>query len=73
MTKLTTIEVELLDNYLIKHNFTELDQAYFFNALGNIVPSWRFEDLVGQEVVYNLTTSDVYVEYITGLNNDNTI
>lgn len=73
MTTLTDIETILLDEYFIRNNFTELDQAHFFSALGNIVPSWRFEDLVGQEVVYNHVLSDVYNQYINKLKNDDTI
>lgn len=72
MTTLSTTETKLVDEYFIRHNFTTIDEPHFLNALGNIVPSWRYEDLVGHEKVYNYIKCDVYKNYIQHLTNDNT-
>lgn len=71
MTTLSTIEIQLLDNYLVSNNFTEFSEAHFFNALANIVPTWRLEELVGQERVYELVQTEVYTDYINKLMKEN--
>jgi hypothetical protein len=70
MTTLSTTEVQLIDEYFIRHNFTTVDEPHFLSALGNIVPSWRFEDLAGHNKVYEFTTCDAYLDYINQLTND---
>jgi hypothetical protein len=64
MTKLTNVEVKLIDNYIIRNQVTTLDQSYFLNALCNTVPSWRAEQLVGTDTVYSNVTSPAYIAYL---------
>ena len=73
MTTLSDIEVKLLENYVISNNFTEFSEAHFYYALADIVPSWRLEELAGQDRVYGgvdvITQS--YTNYINNLMKDN--
>ena len=68
MTKLTNIEVKLIDEYIVRNNLTDFDQAYFNNVLGNIVPTWRAEELVGTDTVYANTISQSYIDYLNTFN-----
>ena len=70
MTKLTDIEVILVDNYINK-NFTEFSEAHFIHALANTVPTWRSEELVGPGHVYDFQETEVYKDYINNLMKDN--
>ena len=72
MTKLTKEEIVLLDQYIVKHNFTHFDQAYFFHALGNIVPTWRMEQLAGHDTVYANSISQSYIDYLNTFNDNKT-
>lgn len=71
MTILTNIETKLLDEYIIRHNYTTFDEAHFIHALANIVPSWRSEEIADTRV-YSLDTTIAYQDYIKSLyiNND---
>ena len=71
MTKLTDHEVVLLDQYLISNNFTEFSEAHFFNALADIVPRRRLEQLAGDEHVYEHIESESYKNYINQLLKEN--
>ena len=71
MTTLSNIEVKLLENYVISNNFTEFSEAHFFYALADIVPSWRLEELAGQDRVYELLETEAYTNYINNLMKDN--
>ena len=68
MTKLTDIEIILVDNYIIK-NFKEFSEAHFIHALANTVPTWRSEELVGTGRVYDFEETEVYTTYINQLTN----
>lgn len=70
MTKLTDIEVILVDNYIIK-NFEEFSEAHFIHALANTVPTWRSEELVGPGQVYEHLETEAYRDYINHLMKDN--
>jgi hypothetical protein len=70
MSVLSNIETQLLDKYVVANNFTEFSEAYFYYALADIVPSWRLEQLAGQERVYDLVITDSYIDYINQLIND---
>jgi len=63
----------LLDNYVVANNFTEFSEAHFFYALADIVPSWRLEDIAGQDRVYQgvEVITEAYTTYIKQLTNDN--
>ena len=63
---LTETEQGLLDNYFIKHNIINIDEAEFFSALGNIVPTWRCDQLAGNKI-YTNERSMVYNNYIKKL------
>lgn len=67
MAKLTLQEITLIDNYIISNNFIELDQAHFISALGRVVPTWRLEQLVGNETVYNNSISPCYIDYLNSI------
>jgi hypothetical protein len=73
MTTLSNIEVQLLDNYVTSNNFTEFSEAHFFYALADIVPSWRLEELAGQDRVYQGVdiTTEAYTNYINNLMKEN--
>ena len=71
MTTLSDIEVKLLENYVVSNNFTEFSEAHFYYALADIVPSWRLEELAGQDRVYELQVSEAYTNYINNLMKDN--
>ncbi len=71
MTTLSTIEIQLLDKYVVANNFTEFSEAHFFYALANIVPSWRLEQIAGQERVYELVLTEAYTDYINKLMKEN--
>ena len=71
MTTLSNIEVQLLDNYVTSNNFTEFSEAYFFYALADIVPTWRLEELAGQDRVYELLETEAYRNYINNLMKEN--
>lgn len=66
MTKLTNTETKLLDEYIIRHNYTTFDEAYFYHALANIVPTWRIEEIADSRI-YNLDTTIAYQDYIKNL------
>jgi hypothetical protein len=70
MSVLSNIETQLLDKYVVANNFTEFSEAYFYYALADIVPSWRLEQIAGQERVYELVITDSYTDYINQLIND---
>ena len=70
MTKLTDIEISLVDNYIIK-NFKEFSEAHFIHALANTVPTWRSEELVGTGRVYDFEETEAYKEYINNLMKEN--
>jgi hypothetical protein len=70
MTTLSNIEIQLLDNYVISNNFTEFSEAHFFSALADIVPSWRLEQIAGQDRMYELVITDAYTDYINQLIDD---
>jgi len=61
MTKLTNIEVKLLEEYVIKHNYTEFDEAHFIHALANIVPSWRAEEIADTRIAYQDYIKNLYI------------
>ena len=69
MTRLSDIEVKLIDEYIIRNQFTEIDQVHFLNALANTVPTWRGEELVGTDHVYHSKETEVYRTYINQLTN----
>lgn len=71
MTTLSDIEVKLLENYVISNNFTEFSEAHFYYALADIVPTWRLEELAGQDRVYELLETEAYTNYINNLMKDN--
>ena len=64
MSMLSNIEIQLLENYVISNNFTEFTEAHFFSALADIVPSWRLEELAGQDRMNELVTTNAYKNYI---------
>lgn len=66
MTILTNTEIKLLDEYVIKHNYTTFDEAHFHHALANIVPSWRIEEIADTRV-YDFGTTEAYQDYIKNL------
>ena len=70
MSILSNIETQLIDKYVISNNFTEFSEAYFYYALSDIVPTWRLEQIAGQERVYELVITDAYTDYINQLIND---
>jgi hypothetical protein len=70
MTTLSNIETILLDKYVVANNFTEFSEAHFYYALADIVPSWRLEQIAGQDRVYTLATTEAYTTYINQLTND---
>ena len=70
MTKLTDIEIILVDNYIIK-NFKEFSEAHFIHALANTVPTWRSEELIGAGRVYDFEETETYKEYINNLMKEN--
>lgn len=70
MTKLTDIEISLVDNYIIK-NFKEFSETHFIHALANTVPTWRSEELVGPGHVYDFEESQAYKDYINNLMKEN--
>lgn len=72
MTTLTKTEIILLDQYIVKNNFTEFDQAHFFNALINIVPTSRAEELAGHDTVYANSISQSYIDYLNTFNDNKT-
>jgi hypothetical protein len=74
MTTLSNIETILLDKYVVANNFTEFSEAHFYYALADIVPSWRLEDIAGQDRVYQgvEVITEAYTTYINQLTNDNT-
>ena len=60
MTKLYDIEVQLLEQHIVKHNLAEFDRAHFIHILGNIVPHWR-----GEEIDEN---DEAYIHYLDTFN-----
>jgi hypothetical protein len=66
MTTLTTTEIQLLDEYIIRHNYTEFDEAYFHHILANTLPSWRSEHIASSRV-YDFGTTEAYQDYIKSL------
>jgi hypothetical protein len=74
MTTLSNIETMLLDKYVVANNFTEFSEAHFYYALADIVPSWRLEDIAGQDHVYQGVdiTTEAYTTYINQLTDDTT-
>ena len=72
MTTLSNIETILLDKYIVANNYTEFSEAHFYNALADIVPNWRLEEIAGEERVNDLVTTEAYTTYINQLTNDKT-
>lgn len=74
MTTLSNIETILLDKHIVANNYTEFSEAHFYNALADIVPNWRLEDIAGQERVYGSVeiTTEAYITYINQLTNEQT-
>ena len=69
MTTLSNIETILLDKYIVANNYSEFSEAHFYNALADIVPSWRLEQIAGPERVYELVITEAYTTYINQLTN----
>ena len=72
MTTLSNIETILLDKYIVANNYTEFSEAHFYNALADIVPNWRLEEIAGEERVNDLVTTEAYTTYINQLTNEQT-
>jgi hypothetical protein len=72
MTKLTNIEIKLIDDYIIQNQFDTLDQAHFMKALANTVPTWRAEELAGHDTVYANNISQSYIDYLNTFNDNTT-
>ena len=72
MTTLSNIETILLDKHIVANNYTEFSEAHFYNALADIVPNWRLEEIAGEERVNDLVTTEAYTTYINQLTNEQT-
>lgn len=66
MTTLTEKEMQLLDEYIIRHNYTEFDEAHFHHILANTLPSWRSECIASSRV-YDFGTTEAYQNYVKNL------
>lgn len=71
MTTLSNIEIQLLNNYIVSNNFTDFSEAHFYNALADIVPTWRLEQIAGQNRMYELVETEAYITYINNLMKEN--
>lgn len=72
MNKLTNYEVKMLDNYIISNNYTELTEADFHQAIANIVPTWRSEQLADNRT-YDFSATFAYQDYIKNLYSGNQV
>jgi hypothetical protein len=66
MTILTNTETKLLDEYIIRHNYTTFDEAHFHHILANTLPSWRSECIASSRI-YEFGTTEAYQDYIKNL------
>lgn len=70
MTTLTDIEIKMLEEYVIEHNYTTFDEAHFHHILAQFLPIWRSEQIAGPDkVLYPHTDKSAYDNYIERLMN----
>jgi hypothetical protein len=43
-----TNEIKLIDDYVIQNNLPTMNFVVFRNVVGNVLPNWRAEQLVGE-------------------------
>lgn len=60
-------EIKLIDDFVIQNNLPEMNFVVFRNVVGNVLPNWRAEQLVGEfhHDDKGLNNYKKYIEYNT--------
>lgn len=57
-------EIKLIDDYVVQNNLPTMNFVMFRNIIGNVLPNWRAEQLVG-EFYHDDHGLDNYKKYIS--------